>query len=349
MNSVLNLFNSLFRNETEVLQALKIRCLVIESTSRCNLKCEMCPRNSFKQTPGDIDLELFKKISKYFKSGMDINLAGWGEPLLHTDLMEMIRIAKTKNARVGFTTNATLLDSETSKKLIKSKLDFIDFSIDGATPETYEQIRKGAKFYNVINNIKNFIEIKESLESKTPSTSITFVMMKRNIHELPSMVELAKKLNVDVLTAKNFNVLTNKTDLDQIIFSHDKYNKLDENFIQFRNNMVSNAVSISNNLNVKFIIYPFESDRSNKCRLASTALFISHNGEVAICCATGYPVPRMLNGTDVLENAKIIYGNFSTSKLSSILQAKGYIECRNEAMQEIIPVECKGCLLSEGI
>ena len=257
MKSVLDLFNSLFRNETEVLEALKIRCLVIESTSRCNLKCEMCPRNSFKQKTGDIDLELFKIISKYFKPGMDINLAGWGEPLLHTNLMEMIKIAKTKNARVGFTTNATLLDKETSEKLIKSGLDFIDFSIDGATQEIYEQIRKGAKFHNVINNIKNFIEIKESLDSKILSTSITFVMMKRNLHELPSMVELAKKLKVDLLTAKNFNVLTNKKDIDQIVFSHDKYNKLDDNFIKFRNNIISKAVSRSNDLGVKFMSVPF--------------------------------------------------------------------------------------------
>ncbi len=351
MVDILNFINSLANttNETELLQSLKISCLVIESTSRCNLKCEMCPRNSFKHDPGDIDLDLFKKISKYFYCGIDVNLAGWGEPLLHPEPDVLIRITKGKGANVGFTTNATLLDIEKSAKLIKSGLDFIDFSLDGATQETYEQIRHGAKFKDVITNIKNFIEIKRSLNLKTPWTSITFVMMKKNIHELPLMVKLAKELNVDVLVAKNFNVLTNEKDIEQVVFTQNRYNKPDDNFIKIRDKIIADSVSLARNLNMNLVTNPIETNMTNKCRLASSALFISHTGEVAICCATGYPVPRMLNKKDKLDNAKVIYGNINKSKLNKILKTKGYEECKIKAASDIIPVECNGCLLSEGI
>ncbi len=351
MINFLNLINGLIkkRNETEVLDLLRIRLLVIESTSRCNLKCEMCPRNSFKCEHGDIDLDLFKRISKYFTPAIIVSLTGWGEPLLHPRLIEIINIVKKKGAKVGFTTNATLLDNEVSEKLIKSDLDFIDFSVDGGSQETYEQIRMGAKFDDVINNIKNFIKIKETSGSKSPSTSITFVMMKKNIHELPLMVQLAKELKVDKLVAKNFNVLTNKDDIIQTIFFNYKYNILDNNFITFRNNIISDSISLANNLNLNLFINPFENNELNRCNLPSTALFISHKGEVTICCATGYPVPRMLNKTEVLKNAKITYGNLNTSNLDVILQKKEYLECRANAVKGVAPAECRGCLLWNGL
>lgn len=351
MVDILNIINRFAHttNETELLHSLKLHSLVIESTSRCNLKCAMCPRNSYEHDIGDIDIELFKKISKYFNRGIDVNLAGWGEPLLHPELDELINIAKRKGASVSFTTNATLLDIETSKKLIKNGLDFIDFSLDGATQETYENIRHGAKFENVISNIRNFIKIKDSLSSKTPRTSITFVMMKKNIHELPLMVRLARELNIDVLVAKNFNVLTNEQDIEQVVFTHNLYNLHDNAFIKKRDKIIADSQSLARNLNMNLVINPIEINISNRCKLASTSLFISHNGEVSICCATGYPVPRMLTKKGKLENAKIIYGNLNSNSLNNILKTKEYKECKLKAASDIIPVECKGCLLSEGI
>ncbi len=336
-------------NESELLKTLNIHYLVIESTSRCNLKCEMCPRNSFKSENGDIDLELFKEINKYVNHGITVNLAGWGEPLLHPEIDELIKIVKMKRASVGFTTNATLLDTETSAELINNGLDLIDFSLDGATHKTYENIRHGAKFEEVITNIRNFIKIKEKLNSKTPGTSITFVMMKKNIYELPLMVRLAKELKIDVLVAKNFNVITNEIDIEQVVFTHKLYNQHDNTFIRKRDQIIADSLALARNLNINLVVNPIEINAFNKCKLASTSLFISHKGEVAVCCATGYPVPRMLNNKDRLENAKIIYGNMNSNNLNKILRIKEYEKCKLNAASDIIPIECKGCLLSDGI
>lgn len=351
MSDINNFTNKFTKNinESEILNALNINSLVIESTSRCNLKCEMCPRNSYKQENGDIDIELFKYISKYINNNIDVNLAGWGEPLLHPKLEELIKIIKRIGARVGFTTNATLLDTETSIELIKNGLDFIDFSLDGATQETYENIRHGSKFEKVILNIRNFIKIKEKLKSKTPGTSLTFVMMKKNIHELPLMVILAKELEIDFLVAKNFNVLTNEKEIDQVVFTHKLYNQHDNTFIRKRDQIIADSLALAKNLNMNLVVNPIEINSFNKCKLSSTSLFISHNGEVAVCCATGYPVPRMLNRKDRLDNAKIIYGNMNLNNLIKILKTKEYEKCRLTAASDIIPIECKGCLLSDGI
>ncbi len=346
-NFIRNLKNK--ADEPELLQSSNINNLVIESTSRCNLKCEMCPRKSFRKDLGDISIELFKSISVYFYRGIVVNLAGWGEPLLHPFLFELIQIAKERGAIIGFTTNATLLDIEISAKLINCGIDFLDFSLDGATKETYENIRHGAKFYGVLDNIKNFTELKRKLKSNAPLTSITFVMMKKNLHELPMVVKLAKDLNVDILNAKNFNVLTNKNDVEQIVFAHNRFNEPDNNFNKIRDKIIADSLSISRDLNINLVISPFETNSYNKCKIASSSLFISHNGEVALCCATGYPVPRLLNKDDLLDSARMIYGNINKSRLDKILRTKEYKKCIEKTVSHIIPFECKGCLLSEGI
>ena len=49
-----------------------------------------------------------------------------------------------------------------SQKLIESKLDYIVFSIDGGTPNTYEKIRKGASFSAVVQNVKTFCALNKN-------------------------------------------------------------------------------------------------------------------------------------------------------------------------------------------
>lgn len=354
LHNMINIFDYISKltnatDEGELLQSLGIQYIVIESTSRCNLKCVMCPRNFFEPDCEDISIELFKKISKYFNSDVTVNLAGWGEPLIHPELAELIRITKDKKASVGFTTNATLLDKEQSIKLIESELDFIDFSLDGGTVETYGHSRYSASFEEVVENIKKFVEMKRRLNSNTPRTSITFVMMKKNLYELPLMVRFVKDFGIDKLVAKNFNVIANEHDIEQVVFTHSQYNKPDNNFIESREQIIEDSIALAKKLNVDMEVSPIETTVANRCRLASSALFISHTGDVSICCATGYPVPRMLNKKDKLENAKIIYGNINKSKLDKILKTKEYEECKIKAASGIIPVECNGCLLVEGI
>ena len=61
---------------------------------------------------------------------------------------------------------------ELSEKLIKAGLDDIKFSFDGEDPELYEKIRKGAKFNTTLSNIRQFLELKKKLKSRTPYTTI---------------------------------------------------------------------------------------------------------------------------------------------------------------------------------
>jgi len=168
-----------------------------ETTNNCNLRCVMCPREFMKEEKGFMDMGLFKKIidegsDKGLKS---IKLNWRGEPLMHKELVDMVRYAKDKGViEVMFNTNGLLLTEKKSKELIGAGLDKIIFSVDGATKETYEKIRRGGNYDILIKNIMNLIEIRKASKSNKPHIRVQMVKMKENAHETDKFIDFWKPL-----------------------------------------------------------------------------------------------------------------------------------------------------------
>lgn len=154
--------------------------LVIEPTNQCNIDCIMCPVKH-NSANGYMDFKLYTKIIDQAKTAVKAILLYFrGEPLLYPNLIEMIEYAKENtNARVILSTNATLLTKVLSKKIIKSKLDDIVFSIDGYTKQTYEKIKRGADYNRVTKNVQEFISLKHKMNSKV-NIGIQLVKLKMN-------------------------------------------------------------------------------------------------------------------------------------------------------------------------
>jgi radical SAM protein with 4Fe4S-binding SPASM domain len=167
--------------------------LDIEISNKCNLRCVMCPINFMDEKGGLISFGLFKKI---IDEGADYGLnsikLNWrGEPLIHPKIVDMVKYAKERGVLdVQFNTNGLLLTPEKSRELIDAGLDRIIFSVDGASKEVYEKIRKGGNFDLLTKNIKHFVKIKREKKSIKPFTRIQMVEMKENKHEVKKFVEM---------------------------------------------------------------------------------------------------------------------------------------------------------------
>lgn len=176
----------------------------LEITNRCNLKCIMCPHSDLKRPIGDMEFPLFKKIIKEAAGTLElIYLHLAGEPLLHPRLFDMIDICKREKIPVGISTNATLLDERCSRDLIKSGLDYIILSFDGFTPETYENIRRGASFHKTMKNIETFLRLKGK-GGKRPFTVVQLVYMEKNKTEMEDFLSFWNKKEIDVVRTKPF-------------------------------------------------------------------------------------------------------------------------------------------------
>jgi radical SAM protein with 4Fe4S-binding SPASM domain len=132
-------------------------CLDLELTNNCNLHCLMCPTGSgvSKRAKGYMADSVFEKILKNIQ-GKKIGLLfkGWGEPMLHQKCIEYIRAANSEGHLCMLYTNSMLLNEKTIKLLIDSGLDKIKFSVQGVNGESYGEMRQGADYQTLVNNIE---------------------------------------------------------------------------------------------------------------------------------------------------------------------------------------------------
>ena len=113
-------------------------------------------RNVWDETPGFMSDEIFQKVLsgiKGIKPLPSIFFGGFGEPLAHPEIIPMIAQAKKLGSEVELITNGTALTLEISTQLVNAGLDRIWFSLDGARPESYMDIRLGASLPYVIEQI----------------------------------------------------------------------------------------------------------------------------------------------------------------------------------------------------
>ena len=154
--------------------------LQVEINNTCNLACVMCPRAALRRPPRLMSLEEFHDLARgALAAGIPrLRLFLLGEPLLHPDLMEMIRCAKTLGVpSVEINTNAVALTPDRSRELLASGLDEIVFSLDGADATTYEEIRRGGDYEQVVANLEAFFRLREEHGGGRPRAIIQTILM----------------------------------------------------------------------------------------------------------------------------------------------------------------------------
>lgn len=179
--------------------------LQIQITSRCNLRCPLCTKNAFASqwVDGDMDMATYHAVAEAFPYLRQVYIDAWGEPLLHPGIWEMADLARSAGCSVGITTNGTLIDGEVARRLVRG-VDVVGISIDGATAATYEKIRRGARFEEVVENVRLLNAARKAHGSgRLPLLSLLFLKNSQNIHELPAMLDLASELGADEVIASN--------------------------------------------------------------------------------------------------------------------------------------------------
>lgn len=178
----------------------------VEPTTWCNLDCVTCFRNAWDTPMGRMTDETFEAVLasiRHLDSPPLVYFGGIGEPLSHARLVAWIRAVKALGCRAELITNGTLLDAARSRALIEAGLDTLWVSIDGATPESYADVRLGAELPSVIANLERFRDLRPASHSPKPEIGIAFVAMKRNIRDLPALLELGLRLGARRFSVSN--------------------------------------------------------------------------------------------------------------------------------------------------
>lgn len=169
--------------------------LFVETTTRCNLKCRMCVKQTEGNciAEGDLTPEVFAALEPALPHAEALILNGIGEPLLHRGLEKLIRRAKElmpENSWVGFQSNALLLNESRALSLALAGLDRICLSMDALNPETFRLIREGGEVADLEKALRALALAKEQTGSSL-AIGLEFVVMRENAHELPDALRWA--------------------------------------------------------------------------------------------------------------------------------------------------------------
>jgi MoaA/NifB/PqqE/SkfB family radical SAM enzyme len=183
----------------------------IEPTVACNLDCITCFRNAWEQPIGRMNEATFASILEGLKA-LDpipsVYFGGIGEPLFHHKTIEWIAAVKALGVKVELITNGTTLTERKSQQLIDSGLDVLWVSLDGATPESYADVRMGAELPRVLENLRRLFRMRKGGHFPQPEIGVAFVAMKRNIDDLPKIIKMGHTFGARYYSVSNVQPTT---------------------------------------------------------------------------------------------------------------------------------------------
>ena len=182
------------------MQPRHLGVLQIEPTDLCNLTCSMCAphHEGWEQIhavpKGVMDMTLYRHIVDGLVADdarFDHIIFQWlGDPSLHPQLPEMIRVAAERMVgRVGYLrvdTNAIRLPPKRMDTLMDAACDDVPlllvFTVDAATPETYQRVKGVDALARVRSNIRHLIRRRRALQVPV-NIQLQFVVQEGNAHE----------------------------------------------------------------------------------------------------------------------------------------------------------------------
>ena len=297
----------------------------IELTTHCPLRCKMCCREGHHgMTRKEMSLEDFHKILPYLREVESVVLEGWGESLLHPRLIEIIRLVRNEGAQVGFVTSGLTLTDDYISELVQAGTDFIGFSLSGATPETHDSIRVNSHLPKLMDHIQKFQEIKARQKTALPRLHIVYLLLKSNIGELSTLIQLAKDVGIDKIFLIHMALISNAWQEEQRIFAQEGMEEYEKALIEAEKTARALKISLRHSsLASRDAAVCLENPLQN--------LYISVNGIVSPCVYLQPPVPspflRVFHGAE-FSTEQVGFGNIFQRPFPEIWQNPQYEDFR---------------------
>lgn len=171
------------------------RRIYLEVMGRCNLDCAICIHRAWRDQAGEMGSETFDLVIEQLRAFPDlrrITFGGFGEPLLHPRIVEMVARASATGAGVTLATNGLLLDHYTADALLEARLDTLVVSVDAAHLQAYARAGLADGIDRVLDNVRGMRDLARERGFMAPRIGLEFVATRGNVEELSRLPELAK-------------------------------------------------------------------------------------------------------------------------------------------------------------
>jgi MoaA/NifB/PqqE/SkfB family radical SAM enzyme len=279
------------------------RSLYLETTNRCDSKCQTCIRTfETLEPPADLTLERVRMIAEQFPALDRVVLHGIGEPL------------------------------------IESGLDEYRVSMDAATSATFRKLRGVDRFERVKANVARLVALQREMGRTTPRVSLWFTASRANVEELPAFVQLAAELGVSEVYVQRlvFNGLGLATDANALhgrLRERERALLAEADALATRHGIAMRASGLTTPL-----ASLHGGDDGTRhwagCQRPWTLAYVTANGNVLPCCISPW-VAKDYGG--------LILGNAFTERFDAIWDGERYQRFRTDFESDTPPDPCRGC------
>ncbi|MBF0574016.1 MAG: radical SAM protein [Desulfamplus sp.] len=274
--------------------------------TKCNLSCRHCYINPEQHGKNTLTIDTIKEWLYLFaqssKKSEEINVIFLGgEPTLHPELSIAVKEARRLGVKsITIDTNGYLFHN-ILEKITPEDVDFISFSLDGATEETNDFIRGKGSYKTVLEGIKKAVNLGFS-------TSMIYTVSSENLHELALMPNLLNSLLLQDAGIERFfiqvvGIRGASADKNLVSINESDSNKEQDNNMSIINRQVSKEAWLKIVPNVAqevaklgiAVTYPkvfLENGEKFECAgLVANNYFIFPNGRVYRCpLCEDYPI-----------------------------------------------------------
>ncbi len=324
--------------------------LQIEPVGQCNLRCQMCSIQFRKDGPpfgplAFMEWDAFTRIIQGFPTLQELHLQGLGEPMMHPRFFDMVQYATSRGIRVTTNSNLTILNRHRAERLVSSGLDTLHVSIDGATAETYERIRLRSRLDRVLRNVNLVNVARRELGARLPRMKMVSVIMRQNLHELPELVRLAKRLEMDSLFVQHLCHDFGEESLpshyrpmrefvqEQTLFAEDLH-RVEHYFDLARE--AADELSVDLRLpRTRMKMHPPGTPGWKRCSWPWTSGYVSYQGLAMPCCMVSTP-------------DRINFGNMAEAGVTDVWESEAFQAFRARLDSDNPPDICRSCSIYTG-
>lgn len=311
------------------------RSMMVEVTTKCNFSCVHCFRFSLhgRLRLGDMSRAMYRRVlDEASRIGVKkLIISGWGEPMVHPDILWMVEEAKSNRLEVNLNTNGYLI-GDYADTLWKLKLDELTVSIDSPDPLLYERIRSGGDFESVSKGLERIKQLKIENLSAKPRVNIHFTLSALNGHLVESMLDYASYIGACNLIISNYIAISREDEIFSLIGRLDYkelFLKLGRLAFSANVNVIKPCMDISAHARCPFI--------------ESRALYVRWDGTIAPCINYAHPWTPTVKGIRRWIES-VTFGDLQIGSLRSIWMDENYARLRFKVKTWRFP-SCLDCNL----